>query len=107
MKNILFFLQNVKTIPFDSIAMTNLPTNVILTNEISSYDTQGSIIWYPIEFGLILIDNIDPRSDLIKRNITIQMLIKQYMIYTNKNRLETVDTIIKQKKMFFYIYLSI
>jgi hypothetical protein len=48
--------------------MTKLPTNVILTNEISSYDTQGSIIWYPIEFGLILINNINPRSDLIKKH---------------------------------------
>jgi hypothetical protein len=49
-------------------------SNNSLTNEIPSYDTQGAIIyiigvliWYAIGFGLILIDNINPRTGRIKK----------------------------------------
>ena len=52
--------------------MTVLPTNISLNithiEEISSYDTNGSIIyiigvivWYAFGFGLILIDDINPQ----------------------------------------------
>ena len=48
--------------------MTTLLSNTTLTEEISSYDLNGAIIyifgvliWYAIGFGLILIDDINPQ----------------------------------------------
>ncbi|CAF0879181.1 unnamed protein product [Adineta steineri] len=54
--------------------MINVTTNTTLIDKISSYDTQGAIIfiigviaWYSIGFGLILIDTIGFRSNRIKK----------------------------------------
>ncbi|CAF0750903.1 unnamed protein product [Adineta steineri] len=54
--------------------MINVTTNATLIDKISSYDTQGAIIfiigviaWYSIGFGLVLIDTIGFRSNRIKK----------------------------------------
>ncbi|CAF1370788.1 unnamed protein product [Adineta steineri] len=54
--------------------MINVTTNATLIDKISSYDTQGAIIfiigviaWYSIGFGLILTDTIGFRSNRIKK----------------------------------------
>ncbi|CAF1241988.1 unnamed protein product [Rotaria sp. Silwood1] len=54
--------------------MVNLPTNVTLTNELSTYDKHGAmiyilgvLIWYAIGFYLILMNNIVRRKDHLKK----------------------------------------
>ncbi|CAF1231712.1 unnamed protein product [Rotaria sp. Silwood1] len=53
--------------------MVNLPTNVTLTNELSTDDKHGAmiyilgvLIWYAIGFCLILMNNIVRRKDHLK-----------------------------------------
>jgi hypothetical protein len=64
--------------------MTNLPINATLLSNISTYDTQGAIlyiliviIWYAIGFGLILLNDIGPRPDHVKlhRNTNVYQAV--------------------------------
>jgi hypothetical protein len=71
-----------------------LMANVTLTNEISFYDKQGAIlyivgvlIWYAIGFGLILIDDINPRrGQEVKKQKHTNVYQTVYNLHEQKTR---------------------
>jgi hypothetical protein len=94
---------------------SNIMANITLTNEISPYDTQGAIlyiigvlIWYAIGFGLILIDDINPRRGQVKKQKHTNVYQTVYDLHEQKTRndllIELKDK--DKRKKLWEIYYS-
>ena len=97
--------------------MTPLSTNITHIEEISSYDSNGSIIyiigvliWYAIGFGLILIDDINPQPGRIEshKHVSVYQAVSDLHEHDARNEIliELKDKDFKPEyagKMNFYL----